>query len=89
MKPVTPRSLALWTCLSSIPGILAFQHADAGKSVGVGDNDPSNLTTLTPQFFSSYGSERTEIRYGPFTVDGMMTNNGMNGMSRRDPEYDL
>ena len=63
-------------------GALTSQHAEAGKDLRVRENGSSNLTSLVPQFFSSYGSKRTEIRYGPFTIDGMMTNNGMNGTFR-------
>ena len=82
MKSASSRLLTLWVHFSSILGIFI----EAGEALGVRENSPSNLKTLTPQFFLSYGSKRTEVRYGPFTVDGMMKNNGMNGMSCRNIE---
>ncbi|KAF2105087.1 hypothetical protein NA57DRAFT_51866 [Rhizodiscina lignyota] len=39
--------------------------------------NPENLIQLQPQFFTDLGSKRVQIKYGPFTVPGSGTNNGM------------
>ena len=64
------------------PGLHLRSNGLAGKPSALNKSAASNLTNLPPQFFTSYGSRRTEVRYGPFTVHGMMTNNGMDGMAR-------
>ncbi|KAF8853912.1 hypothetical protein BDZ45DRAFT_729180 [Acephala macrosclerotiorum] len=38
---------------------------------------PSNITNLTAQFFTSQGSKRAQITYGPFNAPNMNINNGM------------
>jgi hypothetical protein len=39
----------------------------------------SNVTTLTPQFFTGQGSKRVKVTYGPFIV-----NNGMQNFTGQD-----
>jgi hypothetical protein len=67
--------------IPNLPETLLLTSKSTGLQDPVGD---SPVTRLEPQFFHEYGSERVQIKYGPFTVPGSGENNGMKNFRIRD-----
>jgi hypothetical protein len=44
------------------------------------------VTHLEPEFFQEYGSQRVQIKYGPFTVPGFTVDNGMRNFGLDDAQ---
>jgi hypothetical protein len=75
MRPSNILPACFFALLSTLPS--ASPHTPEHGSPNAKTPLLISTTTLSPQFFHKYYSQRVKATYGPYTVPSMHTNNGM------------